>query len=213
MAPIAPSAAADTGADPDPDTGDTAEVARVAASVAAATLTGQPLPAVDFGFMRRHPAHWIALGFGAGLAPRAPGTVGTLWAWATFLLLDRVLDPLGWAILIGGGVLVGVWACAVTARHLGRPDPGAIVWDEVLGFWIVLWLVMPAGLLAQALAFVLFRAFDALKPGPIGWADRRFKARNVATLGAREGFGILFDDLIAAGCTLLVYAAGVWLWR
>jgi phosphatidylglycerophosphatase A len=172
-----------------------------------------PPRAADFGFLRRHPAHWIALGFGSGLVPRAPGTVGTLWAWVAFLLLDRVLDGAGWALLLGAGFGVGVWACAVTARHLGRPDPGAVVWDEVLGFWLVLWLVMPTGLIGQLVAFVLFRLFDALKPGPIGWADRRFKARPGSPIGWREGFGILFDDLVAAACTLLVYALGVWAWR
>jgi phosphatidylglycerophosphatase A len=183
-------------------------------STVLATDAPTPSPAAPgFAFLRRHPAHWVALGFGSGLAPVAPGTVGTLWAWAAFLLLDRVLDPLGWGLLIAAGVPLGIWACATTARHLGRPDPGAIVWDEVLAFWLVLWLVMPAGLVAQAVVFALFRLFDAWKPGPIGWADRRFKARPGVPIGAREGFGILFDDLVAAGCTLLVYAIGIGLWR
>ncbi|MEO7246128.1 MAG: phosphatidylglycerophosphatase A [Rubrivivax sp.] len=183
-----------------------------AASPGAASPGAAP-PALNFAFLRRHPAHWIALGFGSGLAPHAPGTVGTLWAWATFLMLDPLLDDRGWALVLALGFGVGLWACTVTARHLQRPDPGAIVWDEVLGFWCVLWLVMPAGLLTQAIVFALFRLFDALKPGPVGWADRRFKPRPGAPIGWREGFGILFDDLVAAGCTLIVYALGVWAWR
>lgn len=163
-------------------------------------------------FMVRHPARWLALGFGSGLSPLAPGTVGTLWAWVGFAVLDRWLGDLQWALLIGAGLVVGVWACTVTARHLGTADPGAIVWDEVVAFWIVLWLLSPAGLWMQALAFALFRWFDAAKPGPVGWADRRFKLAPGQAIGWRQGVGIVLDDMVAAGCTLLVLALGVTLW-
>lgn len=166
-----------------------------------------------FGFMRAHPAHWVALGFGSGLAPRAPGTVGTLWAWAAFVVLDVWLDDRTWAWVIAGAFVVGWWACTLTARHLRIADPGQIVWDEVLGFWIVLWLWMPAGLAGQALAFALFRLFDAVKRGPVGWTDRHFKLRAGEAIGWRQGFGILADDLVAALMTLLVLAAGTALWR
>lgn len=164
-------------------------------------------------FMLQHPARWIALGFGSGLSPRAPGTVGTLWGWVAFLLLDRWLGPTQWATLIVASLLLGLWACTRTAQHLGVADPGAIVWDEVVAFWIVLWVLMPAGLWAQFAAFVLFRYFDAAKPGPVGWADRRFKLRTGQAIGWRQGVGILFDDLVAAGCTLLFVAVWVALWR
>ena len=163
-------------------------------------------------FMWRHPAHWLALGFGSGLAPRAPGTVGTLWAWIAFVLLQRWLSPLQCGLLIAASLLVGVWACTLTARHLNIADPGAIVWDEVVAFWIVLWLLMPASWPTQFLAFALFRYFDAVKPGPVGWADRRFKLQPGQKIGWRQGLGILFDDLVAAGCTLLVIALGMALW-
>ena len=83
-------------------------------------------------------------------------------------------------------------------------DPGAIVWDEIVAFWLVLWLAMPMGLMGQIVAFALFRFFDAAKPGPVGWADSLFKG-----FGWRGGWGILFDDFVAAFCTLLVIA----LWR
>jgi phosphatidylglycerophosphatase A len=83
-------------------------------------------------------------------------------------------------------------------------DPGSIVWDEVIAFWIVLWLLMPAGFWSQAAAFLLFRLFDAVKPGPVAWADNLFHG-----FGWRGGFGIIFDDLVAAFCALLVIAA----WR
>lgn len=151
-----------------------------------------------------HPAHWVAMGFGSGLSAKAPGTVGTLWAWAAYLVLQTWLGPaeMGWVIL--GALLVGWWACTVSAQRLALADPGCIVWDEVVAFWLILWLLMPAGFLTQLLAFVLFRFFDAVKPGPVGWADRVFKGG-----GWRGGWGILFDDLVAAFCTLLVLA----LWR
>lgn len=164
-------------------------------------------------FLLRHPAHCIALGFGSGLAPRAPGTVGTLWAWVAFVVLDHWLTPLQWGLVIGGGVLLGGWACTRTAQHLALADPGAIVWDEIVSFWLVLWLVMPAGFAAQLAAFALFRFFDAVKPGPVGWADRRFKLRSGERIGWRQGVGILFDDLVAAGCTLLSIALAVAAWR
>ncbi|HZF79166.1 MAG TPA: phosphatidylglycerophosphatase A [Rubrivivax sp.] len=164
-------------------------------------------------FMLRHPAHWLALGFGSGLAPRGPGTVGTLWAWIAFVLLQRWLSPLQCGLLIGVSLLLGAWACTVTARHLNISDPGAIVWDEVVAFWIVLWLLMPASWSMQLWAFGLFRYFDAAKPGPVGWADRHFKLQPGQAIGWRQGWGILFDDLVAAGCTLLTISLGIVLWR
>lgn len=152
-------------------------------------------------FMLAHPAHLIALGFGSGLSPKAPGTVGTLWAWLTWLVLSLWLNPLQLGVLIAAGTLVGWWACTVTADHLGVLDPGNIVWDEVVAFWLVLWLVLPAGWLGQLIAFALFRFFDAVKPGPVRWADNAFHG-----FGWRGGFGILLDDFVAAFCTLLVIA-------
>ena len=164
-------------------------------------------------FMWRHPARWIALGFGSGLAPKAPGTVGTLWAWVAFLVLDQWLDASGWAWALAAALVVGLWACTRTAQHLGTADPGAIVWDEVVAFWLILWLLMPAPWWTQLAAFALFRYFDAAKPGPVGWADRLFKLQPAQTIGWRQGFGILFDDLVAAGCTLLFMAVWVAIWR
>jgi phosphatidylglycerophosphatase A len=160
-------------------------------------------------FMLGHPARWLALGFGSGLSPKAPGTVATLWAWVSFLVLDRWLDDVDWAVVLAAGWWLGWWACTRCAQHLSIADPGAVVWDEVLAFWLVLWLIMPAGFWAQAVAFGLFRFFDASKIGPVGWADRAYKNRPGEPIGWRAGFGILFDDLVAALCTLLVIAA----WR
>ena len=161
-------------------------------------------------FLFSHPAHAIALGFGSGLAPKAPGTVGTLWAWLTFALLNPHLNDAQWALAIAAALLVGWWACTVAARDLALADPGAIVWDEIVAFWLVLWLVMPASLWGQLGAFVLFRVFDAAKPGPVAWGDERFKVRRGVPIGCARGFGILFDDLVAALVTLLVMARGRW---
>ena len=162
-------------------------------------------------FMMAHPAHFMALGFGSGLSPLAPGTAGTLWAWLSFLALQRWLpaSQIGWLIAVS--IPLGWWACTITARNLRVRDPGNIVWDEIVAFWAVLWLIQPAGLWGQAVAFALFRYFDAAKPGPVGWADQLSHGAALAT-GRRTwtwaGFGIMFDDLVAAGCTLLVIA--VW---
>lgn len=163
------------------------------------------------GFMLRHPSRWIAFAFGSGLSPWAPGTVGTLWAWLAFLALDPWLDDGDWGLLIGASTILGWWACTRTARDLRQPDPSSIVWDEVVAFWAVLWIVMPAGLAMQAAAFALFRLFDAAKPGPVAWADRLFKARRGIPPGWAQGFGIMLDDAVAALCTLLVLALLTWL--
>lgn len=172
----------------------------------------RPAVAVNAHFMMAHPAHVMALGFGAGLSPKAPGTMGTLWAWGVFAVLQHRLSEGQWGLLIALSVLAGWWACARTARALRVMDPGAIVWDEVAAFWLVLWLISPAGFWAQAVAFALFRFFDAVKPGPVAWADQLFHRVDVASdryAWVKAGWGIMLDDLVAAFCTLLVIAA----WR
>jgi phosphatidylglycerophosphatase A len=173
----------------------------------AAPDSADPVPPMahpTWSFVLSHPAHFIALGAGSGLSRIAPGTAGTLWAWAAFVLLQPLMNDGRWAALIVAGTLVGWWACTVTARHMGIADSGHIVWDEIIAFWLVLWLVTPAGFWAQLAAFALFRVFDAVKVGPMAWADQRFKG-----FGPRGGFGILLDDFAAAFCTLLVIA----LWK
>ena len=154
-------------------------------------------------FMWSHPAHLIALGFGSGLSRFAPGTAGTLWAWLTFWLLQDHMSDSYWVILIAASLVMGCWVCTLTAKNMQIADPGSIVWDEIAAFWLVLWLATPAGFWGQLVAFALFRYFDAAKPGPVAWADKTFKG-----FGLRGGFGIMFDDLVAAFCTAMVIA--VW---
>lgn len=168
----------------------------------AASPVGIAHPSVKF--MLQHPAHMIALGFGSGLPRIAPGTVGTLWAWLAYLVLALWLTPtqIGW--VIAASIPVGWWACTVTAKHMRVADPGHIVWDEIVAMWIILWLCMPMGFWGQLVCFALFRFFDAVKPQPVKWADQLFKG-----FGPRGGWGIMWDDLVAAFCTLLVIA----LWR
>jgi phosphatidylglycerophosphatase A len=154
-----------------------------------------PHTAVSPSFLFARPAHFVALGFGAGLAPVAAGTFGTLVAW-----------PIAWALREAGsdGVYlavtalvfaVGVWAADVTARDLGVADHGAIVVDEIAAFLFVLFFVEPTWI-AELAAFVLFRLFDIVKPPPIREVDARVKG----------GFGVMADDVLAAGYTLLVLA-------
>jgi len=121
-------------------------------------------------FMVRHPAHVLALGFGSGLSPVAPGTVGTLWAWLAFLAITTLAQPtdLQWGLLIAASLLAGWWASVVTARNLGVADPGAVVIDEIAAFWLVLWLLAPAGWATQLVAFGLFRF--STRPSPARWA-------------------------------------------
>ena len=176
-----------------------------------ATDSAAPITRPSSAFMLAHPAHFIAMGFGSGLSRKAPGTVGTLWAWAAFLVLQLWLTPQQTGWLIAVSLPVGWWASTVTARHMRVLDPSSVVWDEVAAFWLVLWLVLPAGFLGQLVAFGLFRFFDAVKPGPVGWADRLFHQVDATTdkrAWTKAGFGIMLDDLVAAFCTLLVIA--VW---
>jgi phosphatidylglycerophosphatase A len=147
-------------------------------------------------FMLRHPAHFIALGAGAGLVPGAPGTAGTLLAFPLHWWLAPQFSAPQWLGVLVAGFALGMWACGRTGRALGVPDAGALVWDEVIAFALVLSFT-PATYVWQAFAFLLFRLFDVLKPPPIRYYDRKL----------HSGFGVMFDDLLAAGYTLLALAA------
>jgi phosphatidylglycerophosphatase A len=146
-------------------------------------------------FAYSHPAHVVAFGFGAGLVPVGPGTAGTLLAWPLGWLLTGAMTPAAMLALVGILFILGVWCCGLTGTRLGVPDHGAMVWDEVVAFLLVL-AIVPREFLWQATAFVAFRVFDIAKPPPIRWVERRLHG----------GLGVMFDDLLAAGYALLMLA-------
>ncbi len=162
------------------------------------------MSAPSFKLLFSHPAHFISLGLGSGLAPAAPGTFGSLAAWGLYALVENLLPPMlpAWwpAAFIVAAFILGVACIGKTGAALGEVDHGAIVWDEFVAVWLVLWIVPPT-FSWQALAILTFRFFDILKPWPVGWVDARLK----------NGFGVMLDDLLAAGYTLLFLMGISWL--
>jgi len=152
---------------------------------------GRILPNFDW----RQPHHWLAYGFGAGLSPRAPGTVGTALAIPLYLLLRPL--PVSWYLAtLAVLTLIGIWACGKTAREMHAHDPSAIVWDEVVGFVLAM-TAAPPGWLWLLGGFFLFRFFDILKPWPIRELDQR----------VRGGLGVMLDDLLAGAITWVLLQA------
>ena len=144
----------------------------------------------------RQPVHLLALGFGTGLVPRAPGTIATMFA----VIPGWLLLPLPVLIrmaLVAALALAGIWICGESSQQLETHDHSAIVWDEIVGFLAVT-LVLPPEPLWWLAAFVLFRLFDIAKPWPVGYLDRRVGG----------GFGIMLDDLAAAGLTVVCLMLG-----
>ncbi|MCZ0732946.1 phosphatidylglycerophosphatase A family protein [Phreatobacter sp. AB_2022a] len=145
-----------------------------------------PLRRLDRAFLAAAPAHWIALSGGAGLVPKAPGTVGALVGLPLGFGLAAAgpLAALALVVLFG---LIGIWACGATARAAGVHDHQAIVFDET---WAMAAVVAfgPPGLVAAVAGFAAFRLFDIAKPWPIGWADDHVEG----------GLGIMLDDGLAA---------------
>jgi phosphatidylglycerophosphatase A len=158
-------------------------------------VTPDLVPRPSWRFLLSRPAHLIAFGLGAGLVPVAPGTWGTLVALPVYWLVSPRLEPVEFLLVVVVLFALGVWACGATGRALGIADHGGMVWDETVAFLLVLFFTPPA-LEWQALAFLIFRLFDILKPPPIRHYDRTLK----------NGFGVMLDDLIAAFYTLLVLA-------
>ncbi len=137
------------------------------------------------GLNLRNPLHFLAVGLGSGLAPKAPGTFGTLAAIPLYLLISNLASPLYLALLVAA-TLLGFWCCHQTSKDMGVHDHKAIVWDEFVGFWITMFAA-PAGWLWILLGFILFRFFDVLKPWPISWLDKHLHG----------GVGIMMDDVVA----------------
>lgn len=144
-------------------------------------------------FDLRNPIHLVACGFGSGLAPKAPGTFGTLAAIPLWLLLQTLSAPWYWAI-VAAAFVFGIYVCGRTARDIGVHDHGALVWDEFVGLWIALAMI-PAQWLWVLVGFALFRLLDIWKPWPIRWFDRN----------VHGGLGVMLDDAVAGvlACLLL----------
>lgn len=137
-------------------------------------------------FQLRRWQHLVALGFGAGLAPKAPGTFGTLIA-IPFIIAFATLGLTWYLFFLVAGTVLGIYICGKTAQDVGEHDHGAIVWDEIIGFALTM-LMVPLSVQSLVLGFLLFRFFDIVKPWPIRWFDRR----------VHGGLGIMLDDLLAA---------------
>lgn len=146
-----------------------------------------------------HPAHFFGLGFGCGLAPKAPGTFGTLAGLPLFWLISELNIETQLAI-IGLLFLAGIYVCKKTGQALGVVDHGAIVWDEIVAIMLVLTFT-PLQWQWWVAAFLLFRLFDIWKPYPISYFDAKLK----------NGFGVMFDDLLAALYSILVLKVIAWL--
>ena len=139
------------------------------------------------------PVLFLAFGFGSGLARKAPGTMGTLAAIPVYWLFYQTQSLLIYSLLTLLVTVAGVWICDEAANKLGEHDFGGIVWDEIAGYLITMWLV-PCNWQTMVLGFVLFRFFDILKPWPISWLDRQ----------VRGGLGIMLDDVLAG-----IFAGGL----
>ena len=148
--------------------------------------------------MIAHPAHFFSLGFGSGLAPKAPGTFGTLVGLPLFWLISSYAFSTQ-LIIIAALFIFGIYFCSKTGKALGVADHGAIVWDEIVAMMLVL-AFTPAGFIFWFIAFLLFRLFDIWKPYPICYADAKLK----------NGFGVMFDDLLAAIYAILVMKFIIW---
>jgi phosphatidylglycerophosphatase A len=169
-------------------------------------------PLINIQWLLQRPWRLLAFGFGCGLSRLAPGTVGTLWAWAIALVAQFLLanwSHLDVFILLFAGFLLGVWSCGNTGADLGIFDHSGMVWDEIIAFWLILFFIFPANWKVQLIAFILFRFFDIAKPGPIRYIDAYFKTWLPKGFFGQwprtvRGFGVMIDDLLATFFTLLV---------
>lgn len=152
--------------------------------------------ALTIRFLFAHPAHFLALGFGTGLSPWAPGTVATLFAIPLGDWLSLQTTDAGYLAVVAALVVLGAWASERTGRDLGAADHGGIVIDEIAAFLLLMFFT-GTDLRRIALAFLLFRLFDIAKPPPIRAIDARMK----------HGVGVMLDDLVAAAMALFVFAA------
>jgi phosphatidylglycerophosphatase A len=152
-----------------------------------------------FKQLLRSPTLMLAFGFGSGISPKAPGTMGTLAAIPLWWLLAQ-LPLASYLMVVLVSAIIGIYICGAAAKTLGVHDHGGIVWDEFVGFWIAM-AALPVTWTSVILGFVLFRLFDILKPWPISWLDKKVSG----------GFGIMIDDVIAglAAAGIIALLGGV----
>ncbi|MCC5879740.1 MAG: phosphatidylglycerophosphatase A [Idiomarina sp.] len=140
----------------------------------------------------KNPLHFLSLGFGSGLAPKAPGTFGTLAA-IPVVILAACLGTMGFIIATVIVSVVGIYLCGYTAKAMGEHDHPAIVWDEIAGYMVAM-IAVPLSWQTLLVAFILFRIFDIIKPWPIRYLDKR----------VHGGFGIMIDDILAGLASLAI---------
>lgn len=139
----------------------------------------------SFSQLVRSPVLLLAFGFGSGLSPKAPGTMGTVAAIPLWYLLVQ-LPPQTYVLVVAICAIIGIFICGSSADKLGVHDHGGIVWDEFVGFWVTM-AFLPVSYVSVLVGFILFRLFDIFKPWPISWLDK-----NVG-----GGLGIMIDDVVA----------------
>lgn len=162
-------------------------------------MEGLTISTTNPGFKEliRSPVLLLAFGFGSGLSPKAPGTVGTIAAVPLWLLLAHLSQPMSLLIIVVS-VIAGIAICGAAADKLGVHDHGGIVWDEFVGYWITM-TFLPLSYVSLLTGFVLFRIFDILKPWPISYLDKHIHG----------GLGIMLDDIVAgllAGIVMIFLA-------
>ena len=150
-----------------------------------------------FSWMKQSFHRIVAFGFGSGLIKPAPGTWGTLMGWLLWFPLSALVSHEMWmAVFLVAAYAYGSFICQKVAQDMGTADHGGVVWDEIVAFWLVLFVISPLPVIWQAVAFGVFRLFDIMKPWPIAFFDERLK----------NGFGVMWDDIIAALYSLFVIA-------
>lgn len=147
---------------------------------------------VTFVDLLKRPVCFLAYGFGSGLAPKAPGTFGTLAALPVYWLLAQFSLPVYLFVTLLA-FIAGIWICQQAVNWLGKDDPSAVVWDEIVGYLVTM-IALPHSWLWMLGGFILFRLFDIWKPWPISVADRKLHG----------GFGIMLDDVLAGGLALVI---------
>lgn len=149
----------------------------------------------------KNPWHFLATGFGSGLSPIIPGTMGTVAAIPLYLLMAQLPFTV-YLLITVVAALIGITICQKTSDDMGVHDHGSIVWDEFVGFWITMAIAPVVSWQWVLAGFVLFRFFDMVKPWPISWLDKH----------VHGGLGIMIDDILAGFMAMIaLWGLGHWM--